>query len=134
MNYMPCFQMMNPSLCCSPIAEYPTDKLENMYPEIYYRLYPKIRQRCIMMDVPGQQDMYPNPSRAAVERMTDDIYRELIYEMGMPEEDDCTDDRQFVPYGVSGYQGYGFGGRRFLRDLVGVLLIRELLGRRGFYY
>ena len=144
MDYMDNYQMMWPYQCNSPMMEYPTERLEDMYPDIYRRVYPRVMQMCMMKDVPGNPEMYPNPSRAAVERMTDDIYRDVSAEMGYNEDDDSwgtMDDRQFAPYyggpyygGFYGYPGFGFGRRRFLRDLIGILLIRQLLGRRGFFY
>jgi hypothetical protein len=123
-----------------------------MYPDIYHMVYPRIQQVCAEMDVPGNPDMYPYPSRAAVERMTEDIYRQIEADMEYCGDNDRTGegDRQIAPYYGAGpylggyygapFYGYGYpafsgyGGRRFLRDLVGILLIRQLLGRRGFFY
>ncbi|MCX8130397.1 MAG: hypothetical protein N3I35_09890 [Clostridia bacterium] len=146
MDYRPYDQMMNYYMPNSPMMGNPTEKLEDMYPEVYYRIYPKIKQICMLKDTADNKEMYPYPSRSTVERMVDDIYRDTMMEMGETEDDQeqMEEQRQVLPYGYA-YPGYtfpvyappvyGFGGRRrFLRDLVGVLLLRELLGRRGYYY
>lgn len=62
-----------------------------------------------------------SPSREQLEAMVDDIYcmLEADVEISIPEDDK---DRQFV-----------VGGRRLIRDLASILLIRELLLRRRPY-
>ncbi|MCX7922184.1 MAG: hypothetical protein N3B21_09265 [Clostridia bacterium] len=146
MDYMNYYQMINPCMACSPVMNYPVENLQDMYPDVYKRVYPRIKQVCIVTDVESNPEMNPYPSRAAVERMADEIYNSISMEMG----DLDDDNRQFgvgvaggYPgyYGYPGYAGYYnypaygyYGGRRFLRDLIGILLIRELLGRRGIYY
>jgi len=67
---------------CSPIAGYPTASLESMYPDIYNNIYPKVRHMCMVMDHPHNPEMYPCPRRQTVERMTDDIYMQVMSEMG----------------------------------------------------
>lgn len=146
MDYMPyCSQMMNLDQCASPLMQYQTDELESMYPDIYRVVYPKIRDICMREDVPGNPQMYPNPTRSAVERMTDEVYNAAVSEIGDPDAYFARGDdgRQFGVYGgygyaPVGYAPYGYGpygyGRRLLRDLVGILLIRSLLGRRGYFY
>lgn len=117
---------------CSPIANYPSESLESMYPDIYNRVYPKVQHMCNMMDTPNNPQMYPCPRREAVERMTDDIYMQVMNEMDENYWDTMT--QQQIP----GYDDYYGGGYRrgsfrrggFLRDIVSIILIRELLGRR----
>lgn len=136
MNPMPNDQNVMPSLDNVPMAAYPTEKLEDMYPEVYHCVYPKVKNLCAMMDVPGNPEMYPNPTRAAVERMTDQIYKMSCDDLGYAEENveyEKMEKGQRQPFGFYG-GGPFFGGRRFLRDLAGILLIRELLGRRRIPY
>lgn len=99
---------------------YPGEPLDSMYPEIYYRIYPMIKQMCEMHDNPSNPELYPYPCRAGVERMADHIYRRVLTEMG--------DD-----YPEKEYTAEQFGRRGLLRSLILILLIRELLRRRGSY-
>jgi hypothetical protein len=146
MNYMPYANMINPNLANSPFMKQPVESLEEMYPDSYKIIQPKIQQMCMIVDTPENPDMYPYPNREAVEQMANDIHEACCKEMGImgeeePENSNMPYERQFGPgyggYGFGypgyGYPGAGFGRRRFLRDLVGILLIRELLGRRGQY-
>lgn len=108
---------------CPMCPVYGQEHLETMYPDIYYRVYPQVKMCCEMYDVPTNPGFYPYPTRAAVEQMTDYICQN----MGTEEQPQV--DQQFD----YGYGGYGFG-RRFLRPLITILLIRELLRRRRPYY
>ncbi len=81
-----------------------------MYPDVYHRVYPIIRQCCEIYDVPVNPGFYPYPIRAAVEQMADYIYQKVITDPAIPAE------RQ--------------GGGGILRALILILLIRELLRRR----
>jgi hypothetical protein len=145
-NNMDHYSNMMPELCCSPMAQYPAERLEDMYPDTHRIVYPIVQQVCISMDTPNNPEMHPYPTRTGVERMTDEIYKRCCMEMNISEDDDYwgDNDRQFggyygAPfygsgYGFPAYGGFGFGRRRFLRDLVGILLINQLLRRRGIYY
>jgi hypothetical protein len=88
----------------------------------------------MMMDTPNNPELYPNPSRAAVERMTDDIYRRTVMEMGDPEMAGEFESRQFTPFVTPAFGVSPFGDRRFLRDLILILLLRELFRRRGMLF
>ncbi|MGI6777603.1 MAG: hypothetical protein ACOX7R_06135 [Acetivibrionales bacterium] len=136
-NIMPNYQNMWPNQQYLPMMKYQNEALEDMYPEIYYRVFPRVQRICEMMDMPSNPEMHPYPSRAAVERMTDNIFREVAAEMQYTDEDwdsyVMEGSRQISPYFGGIGPGYGFG-RRFLRDLIGILLIRQLLSRRGIFY
>ena len=110
---------------CSPIANCPTENLESMYPEIYNRIYPKVMHMCMMMDHPSNPGMYPCPRREAVERMVDDIYMETMGEMGGE-----YGNWELMYQQTPGFDG-GFGRGGFLRDLITIILIRQLFFRRG---
>jgi hypothetical protein len=60
------------------------------------------------------------PSREELDEMVEDIYRDSRPDLKgiMDDEEDEDDMRQ------------RYGRRRLLRDLLGVLLVRELIGRR----
>lgn len=134
---MPYSQMLSPAQCASPLMQYPTETLEDMYPDIYRVVCPRVMDACLVYDVPGNHEMHPYPTRAAVERIVDEIYHDTMMELGWAENDKAGtgDNRQFGFYGgfsPYGYAPYGFG-TPFLRDLISILLIRRLLGRRGIY-
>lgn len=116
--------------CHSPIAGYPSERLESMYPDIYHRVYPRVMHMCMVMDVPSNPQMYPCIRRDAIERMTDDIYMQVMSEMGG--EWDAMSQQQLPGFGpgLDPWYGTGAGSGGFLRDLVSIILIRELLFRR----
>lgn len=87
----------------------PEETLDAMYPDVYNRVYPAVRQMCERYDNPSNPGFYPYPTRAAVEGMADSIYQQVAPNLGM-----------------------SFQQRRrgLLRPLILILLIRELLRRR----
>lgn len=90
------------------------------YPQIYYRVFPRIRSICEEMDVPSNPCMYPYPSEETISSMTDRILEEVV-----------ENDLSGLDYEIRvGRRQFVFGGRRVLRDLISILLIRELLRRR----
>ncbi|SFG22850.1 hypothetical protein SAMN05660649_01042 [Desulfotomaculum arcticum] len=100
---------------CMP-SYYPpcaTEPLDVMYPDIYYQVYPVVKQYCEMYDNPSNPGCYPYPTRMTIEQMTTQIYQKVVV--------------------VTGYQLERQDGRGLLRSLVLILLIRELLRRRGSY-
>lgn len=117
-EYMPYMQMMGVSPQSYPMATMPADQLESMYPQVYYKMYPMIQAQCNMMMA---QTPAFTPTPEQLEAMAEDISVKTEQEMdGMPQRDfEGAEDRQF-----------GYGRRRFLRDLASILLIRELVGRR----
>lgn len=120
---MPYYQMMMGYPRCSPIASCPTADLEAMYPDIYHRIYPKVKHMCMMMDQPNHPEMMPCPKKHTVDRMAKEIYRQVIHEMGRCGEEDPMAQQD------PRYRGDGF-----LQDLISIILIRELLFRRGWFF
>ena len=106
--------MTDLNIASTPCPPYPTEHLSAMYPDIYNRVHPIVLQCCEIYDVPSNPGFYPYPTRAAVEQMTDYICQRC------PSEMSTSMDRQFGQ----------FGGGGFLRTLVLILLIRQLLRRR----
>lgn len=92
---------------------YPQEPLDSMYPDVYYRVYPMVKQACEMYDNPNNPGFYPYPTRTAVEQLTDHVYQRAAA------EGCCPMERQ--------------DGRGLLRALILVLVIRELLRRRRSY-
>ena len=102
-------------------------QLENMYPDIYKEIYPIVAQA---VDEMIRRGFTPTPD--IISSITDQI----IKQSGMWDEDDDMDPNETVPV------QFGFGrppmrrGRRrhhnrnTLRDVVRILLLRELTRRR----
>lgn len=137
MSYMQYYEMMGYPTC-PPIGQCPTANLESMYPEVYNRVYPMVRHMCDMMDHPHNPEMYPCPRRETVDRMVDDIYMRTMMEMGGQYENwEPMEQQQMPEFGPGFGPGFrpgfrpGFGRRGFLGDLISIILIRELLFRRG---
>jgi len=120
------------------MVQYPAERLEDMYPDIYHIVNPMVQETCMRKDTPNNPEMYPYPTRAGVEGMIDEIYKRCCMELGISENDEYwgESDRQLGGYFGAPFYGYsyGFGRRRFLRDLIGILLINQLLRRRGIIY
>ena len=108
-----------------------------VYPEIYYKIQPYVVMMCDEMDVYGTT----MPSQEMIEQMTDNIYNNIcrIY----PDMGECSSETvKEVQLGLSVYPypyGYGYGRNRrggFLGDLINILLLSEIFGRRRrrYYY
>ncbi|MCC5911221.1 MAG: hypothetical protein JJT76_12360 [Clostridiaceae bacterium] len=89
--------------------------LMDMYPDIYRRVHPRVESICARYDVPTNPRMYPQVDPRMIEEMVDEIYRMETSEVQSEQ-----------------------WGRGPFRDLITILLIRQLLGRRrrrpGFGY
>lgn len=116
-DYMPYMQMMGlPNHCC-PMMEMPQGQLESMYPKTYHTIYPHVKHHCDMFD---NMHGMTNPSNEQLEAMVDDIQRKVEFEIDVDVNVPCE----------CGNRQFGYGGRRLLRDLISILLIRQLLQRR----
>jgi len=103
------------------------------YPELYYRLYPKVAE-CVENHM-GNMPMDSMPTDAEREQMIDEVYRRMITEC--PEITEDPDERRDVyTHNISVQQRPFYGRRRLLRDITGILILRELLRRRrpGYGY
>lgn len=86
------------------------NRLMSMYPDVYNRVYPVVQDLCGRYDVQTNPRMYPYVDPSMLEQMVEEAYH----------IDSCR------PY----VQQYGGG----FRDLLTILFIRELLGRRRRRY
>ena len=102
------------------------DDLERMYPDTYRIVYPMVVSACDMVRMPVTEEM--------VDRMTDDIYDRAANDSRINidinveiENREENNDRQ-----ISGETRQRRPRRRnrFFRDLIRILLLRELLRRR----
>jgi hypothetical protein len=97
-------------------------KLESMYPKVYFIIYPKVKHHCDMMI--AKHGMMYIPDRDEMKEMCEDIVKSIEHELHeMKEDDEREMTRQF-----------GFARRRFLGDLAGILLINQLVGRPYYGY
>lgn len=96
--------------------------LESMYPETYRIVFPCVMKECDMMDM--QFGSMYCPGKDKMMEIVDRIFArvEADVEITLRDQKDSKENRQL-----------GFGGRRILRDLITILLIRELLRRRPFF-
>lgn len=101
------------------------DDLERMYPDTYRIVYPMVVSACDMVTMPVTEEM--------VDRMTDDIYDRAASDnrisidinIGLESRED-SNDRQFSNQSMQRRPRRN----RFFRDLIRILLLRELLRRR----
>lgn len=112
--------------CMTPFMNMDTvsDDLERMYPETYRIIYPMVCVSCDNIRTPVTEEM--------VDMMTDDIYdraeadRRISIDLSIEvrndesNNDSLQENRQRRPRRRN----------RFLRDLIRILLLRELLRRR----
>lgn len=103
-----------------------TDMLENEYPEIYYEIYPLISEAAGKIVSSGYA-----PTNEMIGSMVDSI----IKSSGMWYEDDDDDMEEAIPvqfgFGSSPYRRSRrrHHSRNTLRDIVRILLLRELFDR-----
>jgi hypothetical protein len=100
-------------------------QLEMMYPESYYIIYPHVRHQCDMME--EKHGKGHCPCKEDIEKALDEICEKSEKELEYCEDkkdEDKEDDKRRRRY----------GRRRLLRDLAGVILINELIGRRDPFY
>jgi hypothetical protein len=117
-NYNPYMQMMgSPNNTC-PMMEMHQEQMEAMYPRVYNIIYPHVRNQCDMFD--NQHGLMNSPTNEQLNEMVDNITNTVEHEVDMEVNKSVT----------AGERQLGFGGRRLLRDLVSILLIRQLIGRR----
>jgi len=88
-----------------------------MYPEMYNRIYPYVKRKCEMEDTEYNQMMNPFPNQETVNRMVNEIYEEYKKDYG----DEESPEENYKLTRINGYIG---------RDLITILLLGELLGRR----
>lgn len=120
------YPSMPSHMCPCSNIDVPSEDLEKMYPEIYRIIYPMV---CFSCD-----NLKSHINEHIVDMMTDDIYDKIesderikIYisleiRNDTSESDNLIDNRQFQR-----------PRNRFLRDIIKILLLRELLHRRPHF-
>ncbi|TDT51961.1 hypothetical protein [Fonticella tunisiensis] len=124
MEYVQSMPMMQMPVQCCPIMDMENmedegeQRLEMMYPETYYIIRPAVVNRCDIMETKhGEMHI---PDREEMDEMIEEICDEVEEEV----EKEIKSSKDNMS------RQFGYGRRRLLRDLVGVSLIGELLGRR----
>ncbi|WP_072887142.1 hypothetical protein [Tepidibacter formicigenes] len=98
---------------------------QKLYPKIYHEVYPYVVVKCEKEDTEYNMEMNPFPREEKIEKMVDEIYEDYTKNCKhRSDEEEYEDDEQ--------YRQRRYRRRRFTRDLIRILLIEELLGRRGF--
>lgn len=124
-NYMPYMnsymQMMDMPNYCYQMAGMPEKQLESMYPKVYITIFPVVQHHCDMMDM--KYGMMHIPTCEQLDSMTESIVKIVVPDV----EVIITQEER------EGERQLEFGGRRLLRDLVTILLLRELIQRRSPY-
>lgn len=124
MNMNSNINMMNQ---CDNFNPY-SDDLERMYPEVYRVVHPMVCRACDNVTMPVTEDM--------LDSMTDDIYDRveadgrINIEVTVEAEFRDTESNSSESRQMSRPRPRPRRRNRFLRDLIRILLIRELLGRR----
>lgn len=88
-----------------------------MYPDLYHKLHPYVKRKCEMEDNDYNRMMNPFPNQETVNRMVDEIHEEYKRDHG--DEESPAASQKLTRFD-------GFIGR----DLITILLLGELLGRR----
>ncbi|MGN1300500.1 MAG: hypothetical protein ACI4VC_04065 [Clostridia bacterium] len=133
-----CPNMNCQNMCITPYSNMSSNQmmwqdsscdLERMYPDSYRVVYPMVVSTCRNVSMPVTEDM--------IDRMTDDIYDRAVADGRInvdisveleTKEDSKEEDRQMINRPPRRRRR-----NRFFRDLIRILLLRELIGRRpGF--
>lgn len=86
------------------------NQCDEMYPEIYHKIYPLICKECRSVNTQLTNEL--------LEKMTENVYQAIEIDLKIETKNVRQEDRQF-------------GGRNnFLRDLIRILILKELLGGR----
>lgn len=121
--------MMNVQGQVSPMMNMTQPELESLYPNTYNIIQPEVENMCNKLDAAKGKMYCPNPNE--LNSMVEEIYKKVESDVeAAVKESPNPGERQF----------YG-GGRRILRDLIGILLVGNLIRRRrrpffgypGFY-
>lgn len=129
-----CPNMNCQNMCITPYSNMESNQmmwqdsscdLERMYPDSYRVVYPMVVSTCRNVSMPVTEDM--------IDRMTDDIYDRAVADGRInvdisveleTREDSKEEDRQMINRPPKRRRR-----NRFFRDLIRILLLRELIGR-----
>lgn len=98
-----------------PMVDMDEQRLEEMYPQIYFIIYPVVINQCDRMDY-QRGDLYA-PTREEFDGMVEDVHSRVC--------DNLDENKQL---GIDIKQWRRGSGE--LRDLISIILLREILQRR----
>jgi hypothetical protein len=109
------------------IYEIEDKELEKLFPRSYHKAIPMVNYHCDVLE--GQYGCAHIPTKEQVDAITDDVYKKLEKEL---EED--IDHKEMIREESSEDEDETrrrrYGRRRLFRDIIGIALIDQLLGRR----
>lgn len=124
-NYnQPAYQMPN-----MPVMVEGEKQIEMLYPQSYYIIYPHVRYHCDMLERKHGKNYCP--TKEEMEDILEDIFKKVEKELDKEDEDKKDKDHC---RGEERKRKRPYDGRRLLNDLIGVILIGELLDRRRPFY
>ena len=97
------------------------------YPKIYYILLPMVQKKCMEMEAMSHPMMQAYPCYETVEKMSEEICDNCLMQ-------DPDILKEYQVKSEEHETAQFFGPRRLLRDLTGILLLRELFRRRSYPY
>ncbi|MDP4089428.1 MAG: hypothetical protein Q8930_09200 [Bacillota bacterium] len=102
----------------------PEKQIEMLYPEIYFIILPHVKHHCDKIE--EKHGKMHCPHKEEMKEIVEDICKKVEKDLGEEDKkDECRDeDRRPRPYGRG----------RLLGDLVGILFLNELIGRRPPFY
>lgn len=89
-------------------------ELEKMYPSIYYTIYPEVVKQCNILE--QTHGVAYTPNQNALNDIVENIYSNIQTQV---HQSSVEDEAQTSRY-----------GRGFFRDIISIILLGELLGRR----
>lgn len=95
------------------------------YPELYYRVYPKIIS--VINEQLDENYTMEQITDKQMEEMVDDIYIKMVREC--PEVHEDSYERRYRPNKIKVGQRIFYGRSRIIRDLISIFLISEILRR-----
>ena len=135
MNLNPNYNLYEYSL---PRQEWRTsmsiDELENCYPEIYKIVYPMVRKRCMTNSMPITKGLIDNMVDEIISHIEQNngIQLNINLNNGICQNRDENSNEKSLNEEENRIENRQFGGNTLLRDIVRILLLRELTGRPGF--
>jgi len=117
-----CYPVMGMHSPYSPMIDMQDEELEKLYPKVYHIVYPHVKSSCDKM-VAEYGDMCL-PTREQLEKIAEEICCKVEADVVIALKDSREPEERQL----------GFGGRRLLGNLVTILFIRDLLGRRRRIY
>ena len=101
-----------------------------VYPDVYYMVKPYVMMMCDQMDAYGTDTL----THEMVEQMTTTIYDDVC--RMHPDMMECSPDLETINSPFNNPLGYGRGRQQgnMFRDLITILFLSEIFGRRRRFY